>query len=254
MYWMNEAKRSGGVSLPRLRLEACISLSEKEWLVDPDQQHHLTRVLRCKEGDRVEGLLSGEKIVLSLCFHPNGLVVRECHRFELKRDNLEIHLLLGLLKADQFDIALRACAELGVAVIHLLACTRSVPQVEESRMQGKMQRWGKILHEATKQCGSVTPPMIYPPVPLRDFDFASLPAARFAALLAAKSIPIGNVIFENRLAFAVGPEGDWDLEEEALLADNQFQPVNLGDNVLRSSTAVVAGCSWFRLKDHAERI
>ena len=107
MCWMNEAKRSGGVSLPRLRLEACVYLSEKEWLVDPDQQHHLTRVLRCKEGDRVEGLLSGEKIVLSLCFHPNGLVVRECHRFELKRDNLEIHLLLGLLKADQFDIALR---------------------------------------------------------------------------------------------------------------------------------------------------
>ena len=254
MCWMKEAKRSGGVSLPRLRLETCTLLSEKEWLIDSDQQHHLTRVLRCKEGDRVEGLFLGEKIVLALCFHPDGLAVRECYRLPLRRDHLEIHLLLGLLKADQFDIALRASAELGVAVIHLLACARSVPQLGEDKIRGKMQRWSKILHEATRQCGSVTPPMISPPVPLRDFDFASLPGARFAALLAERSIPIGNICFENKLAFAVGPEGDWDLEEEALLMGNQFKPVGLGDHVLRSSTAVVAGCSWFRLKDQAEKI
>ena len=242
------------MSLPRLRLEACTSLSEKEWLVDPDQQHHLTRVLRCKEGDRVEGLLFGEKIVLALYSHPEGVAVRECHRLALKRDDLEIHLLLGLLKAEQFDVALRASAELGVAAIHLLACSRSIPQVVEDKMQGKMQRWIKIVHEATRQCGAVTPPIIHPPVRLRDVDFTSLPETRFAALLAAKASPLGSVCFEKQLAFAVGPEGDWDSEEEALLIDNEFQPVGLGDNVLRSSTAVVAGCSWFRLKDQTEKI
>lgn len=242
------------MSLPRLRLETCTPLSEREWLVDPDQQHHLTRVLRCKEEDRVEGLFSGEKIILALYSHPEGIAVRECHRLALKQDDLKIHLLLGLLKAEQFDIALRASAELGVTAIHLLACSRSVPQVGEDRIQGKMQRWIKIVHEATRQCGAVTPPTVYPPVRMKEVDFASLPETRFAALLTADASPLGSVCFDKQLVFAVGPEGDWDLEEEALLINNKFQPVCLGANVLRSSTAVVVGCSWFRLKDQTEKI
>lgn len=56
---------------------------------DSDQQHHLTRVLRCK-GDRVEGLFLGEKIVACSVFHPDGLAVRECYRLPLRRDHLEI--------------------------------------------------------------------------------------------------------------------------------------------------------------------
>lgn len=241
------------MSLPKLRLEACVPLSEKEWLLDSDQRHHLTRVLRCAEGDQVEGLLSGEKIILALFAHAEGLAARECHRVSVERDDLEIHLLLALLKGDQFDIALRSCAELGVAVIHLLACSRSVPRVREGIAQ-KMQRWNKILHEATRQCGAVTPPRLHPPVLPEAIEFSALPESRFAALLAQDAAPLGRVRFEKRLAFAVGPEGDWDSAEEALLLAHHFQPVNLGGNVLRSSTAVAAGCSWFRLRHQSEKI
>ncbi len=234
------------MSLPRLRLESCVK-SDNKWLIDAEQAHHLVRVRRCCSGSLVEGLLNGERLELKLLCEGDAFLAEEVSR---EREPLmvpEIHLLLALLKNEQFDDALRFSAEIGVHTIHLLACERSVPRYEGKKLDEKMVRWRKILDEATKQAGSARPPYLTAPCTLSKFNFNSLPRVKYAALLAPSALPLKSLRETDKLSVAIGPEGDWTSEESRLLLDKDFIPVSLGKRILRASTAVAAACSWFAL-------
>ena len=230
------------MSLPRLRLERC-SCNNGIWTIDAEEAHHLVRVRHCYTGSLVEGLLDGEKVMLRL--HCDGAVVtaRELSREEEPPVEPRIELLLGLLKNDQLDEALRFCAETGVFRIHLLVCERSVPRYEGARLDDKMKRWRKILDEATKQAGAAAPPMLCAPVPFAEFDFDGLPEQRLAALLSDEARPLREIRIARHIAAAIGPEGDWSPEESGRLLAENFAPVCLGARILRASTAVAAFCA-----------
>ncbi len=110
------------MSLPRLRLEKCIC-KEGRWLIDQEQAHHLIRVRRCCTGSLAE------KICLHISCEGELVFAEELSREAETARSIELHLMLALLKSDQFDQALRFAAETGVHTIHLLACERSVPQI-----------------------------------------------------------------------------------------------------------------------------
>lgn len=230
------------MSLPRLRLERC-SCNNGIWTIDAEEAHHLVRVRHCYTGSLVEGLLDGEKVTLRLHCDGAAVTARELSREEEPPLEPRIELLLGLLKNDQLDDALRFCAETGVFRIHLLVCERSVPRYEGSRLDDKMKRWRKILDEATKQAGAATPPVLCVPVPFAEFDFDGLPEQRLAALLSDGARPLRETRIAEGLAAAIGPEGDWSPAESARLLAGGFSPVSLGSRILRASTAVAAFCS-----------
>lgn len=230
------------MSLPRLRLERC-SCNNGIWTIDAEEAHHLVRVRHCYTGSLVEGLLDGEKVTLRLHCDGAAVTARELSREEEPPLEPRIELLLGLLKNDQLDEALRFCAETGVFRIHLLVCERSVPRYEGARLDDKMKRWRKILDEATKQAGAATPPVLCAPVPFAEFDFDGLPEQRLAALLSDGARPLRDVPIAESLALAIGPEGDWSPQESARLLAGGFSPVSLGSRILRASTAVAAFCS-----------
>ncbi len=230
------------MSLPRLRLERC-SCNNGIWTIDAEEAHHLVRVRHCYTGSLVEGLLDGEKVTLRLHCDGAAVTARELSREEEPPLEPRIELLLGLLKNDQLDDALRFCAETGVFRIHLLVCERSVPRYEGPRLDDKMKRWRKILDEATKQAGAATPPVLCAPVPFAEFDFDGLPEQRLAALLSDGARPLRDVPIAESLALAIGPEGDWSPQESARLLAGGFSPVSLGSRILRASTAVAAFCS-----------
>lgn len=232
------------MSLPRLRLESCVN-ENGTWLIDADQAKHLVRVRRCYSGSLVEGLLDGEKVELRLQCDADGTVrAEEVSRSSEAPLTIELHLLLALLKNDQFDDALRFAAETGVHTIHLLACERSVPKIND-KIEEKMARWNKVLAESTKQAGAAAVPEITRPVPFQKFDFASLPQNRYAALLSPKSVPLKKINISSPAVIAIGPEGDWSPQESAALLEAGFAPVSLGRRILRASTAVAVACGWF---------
>ncbi|MDO5563196.1 MAG: RsmE family RNA methyltransferase [Synergistaceae bacterium] len=231
------------MSLPRLRLESCL-LKDGLWLIDTKQAHHLVKVRRCYNGSLVEGLLDGEKLELRLICDGESVRAEELSRKPETPSGVEIHLLLAVLKNDQFDDALRFAAETGVSFIHLLACERSVPVFEAQKSEEKLNRWRRILDESTKQAGSTRPPVISAPIELSKFDFTPLPKHRYAALLSDAAKPLREMDFSDGAAVAIGPEGDWAPHEAQTLLDNGFAPVSLGRRILRASTAVAVACGW----------
>lgn len=240
------------MSLPKIRLERCSPLSDDVWRLDTHQAHHLVNVLRYYEGAMVEGLLpegTGRRLLMRLEKDDEGMSLRIVEFLPLETEKLNITLLIGLLKSDQFDSVLRASAELGVSSIRPLVCERSIPRFDDREISKKLVRWQKILDEGSKVSGSVFAPSIGAPIPFGSFDWASLPPARYAALLARNTAPISTIErCEGDLVLAVGPEGDWSERESDTLLDQGFTAISLGDRVLRASTAAIVACGWFRLR------
>lgn len=234
------------MSLPRLRLEKCIN-KDGRWLIDQEQAHHLIRVRRCSEGSLAEGLLSGEKVQLRISCEGELVYAEELSREAETAQPIELHLILALLKSDQFDQSLRFAAETGVHTIHLLACERSVPRYSGIKLKEKMSRWEKILDEATRQAGSALPPVLLEPVSLKDLDPDMLPDCRLAAILSSDADTLSKAEIMSPVAIAIGPEGDWSPYEIELLLKRGFKPVSLGKRILRASTAVAVACGWFSM-------
>ena len=230
------------MSLPRLRLENCTHDGEI-WRINSKEEHHLVRVRRCYNGSLVEGLLAGEKIKLRLEYINGVLCAHEIVREKEEGYFPKVELLLGLLKNDQLDSALRFSAETGVYAIHLLICERSVPRFTAEKAEEKMSRWRKRLDEATKQAGAASAPILYEPVEFNMFNFDALPAQRLAALLSPMAKPLAQIKIEKHTSIAIGPEGDWSPDESSALMNFNFCPVSLGKRIMRASTAVCAAAS-----------
>lgn len=240
------------MSLPRIRLELCRVSGDGLWLLDREQERHLVRALRVYEGALVEGLLPGEesdqRLILRLEKTAEGMALREAGCLEDEPEGVRIHLLIGLLKSEQFDAVLRMAAEVGLFSVRPVVCARSVPRIADSELPKKMRRWRKILDEGSKVSGFIRPPRMATPVPFAGVAWASLPRVRYAAVLTAQATPLSKLpSVPDELVFAVGPEGDWSPEETSALLDNSFAPVGLGRGILRASTAAAVGCGWFRL-------
>jgi 16S rRNA (uracil1498-N3)-methyltransferase len=201
----------------------------------------------------VEGLLpegDGAKLLMRFERTEGRSLLRVVSSRENDQAGPKISLLIGLLKADQFDMVLRASSELGLSEIIPVICERSVPRFGSDELHRKLSRWQKILDESSKVSGFVYATKILPPVAFEDFDWPSLPKVRYAALLTEGARPISGLSglsAGDDAVFAVGPEGDWTSREMSTLLWENFTPVNLGQGVLRSSTAAIIGCGWFRL-------
>jgi 16S rRNA (uracil1498-N3)-methyltransferase len=165
----------------------------------------------------------------------------------------EIWLLAGLLKGDSFDRLLSQSVEAGASVVVPLVCTRSVPILEPSRMVRKMERWQKIILEASKQCCAPTPTRILDPVGISSLKSLPLPSSRFAAVAGANS-KISEFSPPGAAAVATGPEGDWTEDEIHILQQQGFIPVNLGRRVMRAHTAAVVAVAFLALLSGGQRL
>lgn len=234
------------MSQPRLRLEGC-TRENGVWHIGAEEAHHLIRVRRCYTGSVVEGLLNGEKIELKLECEGDSVTAREITRCREEVITPRIELLLGLLKNDQLDDALRFSAETGVYAVRLVVCERSVPRFEASKLADKCARWRRVLDEATKQAGAAVAPRLESPVPFSELNFEELPEKRLIAMLSPETKKLRDIEPAASVVLAIGPEGDWAPGESRRLLEKGFAPVTLGPRILRASTAVAAGCAGLGL-------
>jgi len=163
---------------------------------------------------------------------------------------VRIILCQGLLKSARFEWILEKGTELGVAVFSPILCRRSMSGLEDAG-PSKLQRWQRILQEATEQCGRARLPELLPIRPLmhalndippgalalipweEEHDLSLRDALRTAvAERQEKKTPLTVVLF-------VGPEGGLLAEEIMLARRYNVQPVTLGLRILRAETAAL---------------
>jgi 16S rRNA (uracil1498-N3)-methyltransferase len=219
-------------------------------LVNEEEHHHLSRVLRKVPGDRVwlvdEEGNSYLARVEEVGRQQTRLLILE--KKEATASRLRLVLAQALIKSKNMELIIQKATELGVSVIIPVAAVRSVVRLSPGEA-GKRERWSKIAAEAAKQSRRPDIPSIWAPQPFasfirernetRRFILCEDGGARLRDILAAGPLRPGDPDVPTAVVL-VGPEGGWTKEEEAQAFQKGFEAVSLGSRILRSETAALA--------------
>jgi len=213
-----------------------------------DSSKHLVNVLRKKEGSLIE-LFDGKG---SSC--TAEIISSQKKRVKVKlveelvfqdRKGIKISLGQSLIKTEPFSLSIQKATELGVASISPLYTERTVIKLKSNSTKSRKARWQSIATHACQQCGENWLPGINEIQRLEDWAQA-VKAKHKIVLYPNAETKLSSLTFDDSVAIAVGPEGDFTDSEINLLAEKDFLPVKLGERVLRADTAVISVVSAIR--------
>jgi 16S rRNA (uracil1498-N3)-methyltransferase len=207
--------------------------------------HHLGRVLRAEPGQLYE-LSDGKTVWLARVERAgrDGVDFALVEQLPAQGSRLHVTLLLAIVKFDRFEWALEKATELGVSEIVPLAAARSEKGLVAAAAK-RAQRWEKILLESAQQSRRLAPPVLCPAVrPAEAFSTTRAQHAVSLLLSERADAPGLRSILEgmsnNAATVAIGPEGGWTEEELTAARAARFVKASLGQNILRTETAVAA--------------
>lgn len=221
---------------------------------------HLGRVLRAEPGQLYE-LSDGERVWLARVENV-ALTKRGDSRVEFalvealpaREPSLRIQLLISLVKFDRFEWCLEKATELGATEIVPLAAARSDKALVAAAGKRKA-RWGRILLESAQQARRLRPPVMREVVDAQkafgaaDAQLKILLSEREGASPMLDSLTNAQSAISGALTvvtLAIGPEGGWTDAEIAAARAARFVEASLGENILRTETAVIAALSLVR--------
>ena len=213
-------------------------------IADEDARH-LTRVLRVEPGQRYE-ISDNQRVYLAEIesARKDRVIFRTLQSVETQP--LPVHLILcaALIKFDHFEWMIEKATELGVAEIVPVETIRSERGLERAAPK-RLERWRRILLEASQQSRRAQLPKIDEPIPFREVLLRG-DVHRFALDEDTAAPPMLGALPDRRIhgesvALLAGPEGGWVDEERAAFSEAGWSPVSLGPLILRAETAALAG-------------
>ena len=225
----------------RIYLDKKLNL-DLDLILEKEDAHYLKNVMRLREGDNVflfnskDGEFKGEIISSD----KKNTKVKLISKIENINKPGKISLIFSLIKSSKLDYLIQKCTEVGVKSF--------VPVISEKSVAKNLniKRTEKIIKESCEQSNQLFLPAIHEVEKLdrkiKSFDKNSI---IFFADVNSSNEKIDEVIKNNKnreFYLLVGPEGDFSLKERDLLKSmNNCIPISLGQNILRSETAAVAG-------------
>jgi 16S rRNA (uracil1498-N3)-methyltransferase len=215
-----------------------------------DQQHYLKHVLRLRPGDPLE-IFDGEGRSWSgrVGRVGNSPAAVTLVPVESPADPIPaICLALALIKPDRFEWALEKGTELGVREIVPLETRYTSVRIPPERLDSRLERWRRVVREASRQSGRSCAPVVHAPLPLE--EFLVLPGRADSIKLyfhEHEGDPWDGTVPANRdVALVIGPEGGWHADENEAAVRAGCSRVHLGGWTLRAETAAVAAVSVVR--------
>jgi len=217
------------------------------------QAEHLARVLRAKPGVEAD-VVAGGKVFHAViaAIEDNGSSGASEVRFNLLAETkaepaLPITLVMSIYKFDHMEWAIEKATEQGVAAIAPVIARRTEKHLGQAALK-RVERWRRIAHEAAQQSRRSDVPLIESPVALPSRVRAESAALRLVLAEQERSTTLRFAVEEATsaaqaelptLEIAIGPEGGWASDEEALFDANGWRPVSLGPRILRAETAAI---------------
>ena len=225
----------------RIYLDKKLNL-DLDLILEKEDAHYLKNVMRLREGDNVflfnskDGEFKGEIISSD----KKNTKVKLISKIDNINKPGKISLIFSLIKSSKLDYLIQKCTEIGVKSFIPVISEKSVAK------NFNIKRTEKIIKESCEQSNQLFLPAIHEVEKLekkiKSFDKNSIV---FFADINSSNKKIDEVINNNKnreFYLLVGPEGDFSLKERDLLKSmNNCIPISLGQNILRSETAAVAG-------------
>jgi len=216
-------------------------------ILTADQAHHLRSVLRLRAGDDVE-LFDGEGNAYSgkVERHESEVRVTALERIPLlERHGARLILAPALIRMERFEWLLEKGTELGVDRFLPLETRFSSVRIPPAGRQRRLERWQRIVREASKQCRRLSVPEVHAPLPVTDVLTCREYAACARFLLNGRA-PERLSAAAGTVLLCIGPEGGWHGSEVEAAEANGWRVVRLGPGVLRAETAGLAAVAILR--------
>jgi len=216
------------------------------------QAHHLIHVMRAAVGDSVvlfDGS-GGEYPAVVEAVRRREVTLSVGTRVDADRElPFSLTMAVALPKGDRQKWLVEKLTELGVTRLIPLVTRRGVAQPSESACD----RLRRNVIESCKQCGRNRLMEIGAPAEATEW-FASPDESgglRFIAHPSAAASPLSarthNTRNDTSTFVAIGPEGGFTAAEVDAATSHSWQPITLGERILRVETAAVATASFFAL-------
>ena len=202
----------------------------------PEQKHYLKNVLRLKQNSEFIVIDGHNKTYLVKLNRDNGQIIKDLE--EQTELPITVTLMIALPKNQGFDEVIRSCTELGVNTIIPIISKRTLLKPSSH----KVERWRKIVKEATEQSERQIVPTIMEPISFSE-AFRNIEQTNENCYICVARKKAKHLLtyllpeITNSLIIATGCEGGWTEEEINEAVTSGFIPVNLGSRVLRSVTA-----------------
>jgi 16S rRNA (uracil1498-N3)-methyltransferase len=232
-------------------------VTRRRWIADTwdeataslegNQAAHLIRVLRAQPGMEFD-VVAGGRVWHSVVAGITADSVRFNLVAEVEADPaLPVTLLLSVFKFDRMEWAIEKATELGAECILPVIARRSEKHLAQAA-EGRVERWRRLAVEASKQARRSDVVRVEDPLPLKTAVQGDAQAVRLVLAEQERSTTLHHALSEAldaagddvpAIRMAVGPEGGWTAEEEALFDAENWRPVSLGPRILRAETAAI---------------
>ena len=224
--------------LPRVYVDT--PLIESDTIDIGDGAHHyLKNVMRVQSGEEIRLFngRDGEYLGRVVVAGKKTLSIQIEKKLKPQKNNgRKIHLLFAPIKKERMDFLIEKAVELGATDIHpVFTQNTDMRKIKEDRLNAQ-------IIEAAEQCERLDIPSLHPAQDLFPALAVWNKSVPFlAALERFDAVPLRQIREDGDCAILIGPSGGFTEEEKQKIAALTFiKPVSLGENILRSETAVVA--------------
>ena len=233
------------MNLTRNFLDQKFSVNKKI-ILEKSSTHHLLKVLRKKEGDKII-LFDGKGnsclgVIISASRSKLELEIIDVFERTL-RSGVDINLGQSLIKTDPLHLVIQKATELGIVSFCPLIADRSVVKINMTK--NRRAKWSLIARGACEQCGENWLPVIEDPMQLD--EWARIARSKIKIVLYPEANnKISDLDYKDSVSLAIGPEGDFTKYEVDSLTEKGFIPVTIGKRILRAETAAISAISSVR--------
>lgn len=217
-------------------------------IVDGNEFHHMTAVLRYKvgykailcDGSGYDFYVTIEKI------EKNYAVCRVDQKVENKTEpHLDFSLYICAIKSEKMDFAVQKAVELGAK--------RIIPVISQNTNEKNLRkdRLERIVSEASKQCGRASLCLVSDPISFHTVleEIQNLDCA-IMAYEGEKDVLLRDLELQDKksIAIIIGSEGGFTVEEAAEAKEKGVALFSLGKRILRAETAAIATLAYVMLQ------
>ncbi|MDQ6982026.1 MAG: 16S rRNA (uracil(1498)-N(3))-methyltransferase [Mariprofundus sp.] len=151
-----------------------------------------------------------------------------------------VHIVQAACRSEKIEIVLQKATELGAASFQIVRSERSSLKLDGAKLMKRMQRWQKIIIEASEQSGRTAVPEVHWRHRLADIDQRGLCFTLHPGTNARWQQQRDNIAPALDITLAIGPEGGWNTSDLDRLTQNSFQSLSFGPRIMRTETAAPA--------------
>ena len=212
---------------------------------DKENYRHIARALRARVGENLllidENQMQYETVITEIT--NNEIICEAKNIYRSKRDlEFDLYLAQSPLRSDSQLTVMEKATELGIRGVY--PCITDNCAVKKEVAQSKVEKWQKIMYEASKQCERAKIPTCFSVTNLtevlnKEFDRIIVFGERSTEQNLKEYLGVNKIQKGEKILVIIGPEGGFSQNEFDFFKENNLPVILLGDLILKAETAVI---------------